>query len=196
MMLSRTLAFLTLVIACSRDDTRRAGDSLPDTSSRGFPADTMNRTEPDTSGLASGDTTALTGSQITVERAVVSGVLWGASEDDAGRLLGAPQTTNTVWDEALGDSATVLQYPGMTVRLVERRVVGVHCSAATCITGDAVRIGASRAELEQVYGKGQEEKAGPDGQLAYPFTTDNSCALRFELRRGKVSAIDMSCRMN
>jgi hypothetical protein len=139
---------------------------------------------------------ALTGGRITVERAVVNGILWGASGEEARRLLGQPQTTTTTWEEALGDSATVLQYPGMTVRLVERRVVGVHCTSQSCITGDAVRVGATRAEVVQVYGKGQEEGTGANARLAYPFTTDDSCALRFELAQGKVRAIDVSCHMN
>lgn len=196
MMPFRTLAITALLVAaCSRDSSRNATDSLPDSRS-GLVTDNMNRDRPDTSVQTSPDTTALTGSRITVERAVVNGILWGASEDDARKLLGAPARTNTVWEEALGDSSTVLEYPGMTVRLVEHRVVGVHCTGQTCITGDAVRVGATRAELEQVYGKGQEEKTGPNGQLAYPFTTDNSCALRFELGQGKVHAIDVSCQMN
>jgi hypothetical protein len=139
----------------------------------------------------------LTGSRITVERAVVGGIMWGSSGDEARRLLGAPQTVKTIWEEALGDSATVLVYPGLTVRLSEDRVVALHCtSTPTCITGDAVRIGATRAEVEQVYGTGQEERAGAATRLAYPFTTDDSCALRFELGQGKVNAIDVSCQLN
>jgi hypothetical protein len=131
-----------------------------------------------------------------VERAVVNGLLWGASEEDVRAALGSPQSASSVWEEALGDSATVMQYPGLSVRMVERRVVGLHCTGQTCITGDAVRVGATRAEVEQVYGKGQEEKPGPDGQVAYPFTTDDSCALRFEYRQSRVRAIDVSCHMN
>ena len=38
--------------------------------------------------------------------------------------------------------------------------------------------------------------AGANARLAYPFTTDDSCALRFELAQGKVRAIDVSCHMN
>lgn len=192
----RTLALATLLVAgCSRDSSRNATDSLPD--SRGALAvDSVNRTPSDTTARSPSDTITLTGSRITVERAVVNGILWGAPEDEARKLLGVPARTTTVWEEALGDSSTVLEYPGMTVRVVEHRVVGIHCSVQTCITGDAVRVGATRAELEQVYGSGQHEQVGPNGQLAYPFTTDDSCALRFELGQGKVRAIDVSCQMN
>lgn len=190
----RTLALATmLALACSRDRPDNTADTtsvmLPD----GPAADTSNRPQPaDTTGTDS----ALANSRITVERAVVSGILWGASEEDARRLLGAPQSHTTVWEEALGDSSTVLNYPGMTVRAVEHRVVGVRCTAQACITGDAVRIGATRAEVEQVYGKGQQEGTAASPVLAYPFTTDDSCALRFEIGQGKVRAIDMSCQMN
>ena len=197
MMPFRNLALaILLVAACSRDRSRSATDSLPPLDADGPPSDTMNRAAgPDTT-LPSSDSTALTGSRITVERAVVNGVLWGASEEEVRRLLGAPQGTTTTWEEALGDSATVLEYPGLTVRLVERRVVGIHCTGQNCITGDALRVGATRAELEQVYGKGQEEGSGASARLAYPFTTDDSCALRFEMGQGKVRAIDVSCHMN
>jgi hypothetical protein len=197
MMSFRTLALATLVVAaCSRDRSRNATDSLPplDTAGQATGA-TDSAARPDTT-MPSTDSSALTGSRITVERAVVNGVLWGAAGEEVRRLLGAPQRTTTTWEEALGDSATVLEYPGMTVRLVERRVVGVHCTSQSCITGDAVRVGATRAEVEQVYGKGQEGGSGASAQLAYPFTTDDSCALRFQLGQGKVSAIDVSCHMN
>jgi hypothetical protein len=50
--------------------------------------------------------------------------------------------------------------------------------------------------VEQVYGKGQEEGSGANAHLDYPFTTDDSCALRFELGQGRVRAIDVSCHMN
>ena len=192
----RTLALATLLVAaCSRDSSRNATDSLPD-SRIGLTSDSVTPRPSDTAAQSPSDTIRLTGSRITVERAVVNGILWGAPEEDARRLLGAPARTTAVWEEALGDSSTVMEYPGMTVRVVERRVVGIHCTAQTCITGDAVRVGASRAELEQVYGSGKEEQVGPNGQLAYPFTTDNSCALRFQMGQGKVSAIDVSCQMN
>lgn len=143
------------------------------------------------------DSTTVSGGRITVEQAVINGVLWGVSEDDARKLLGQPESVSgPVWEEALGDSSMTLNYPGFSIRLVEHRVVGLHCTAATCITADAVRVGASKSEVEQVYGKAREEAPGPDGQLAYPFTTDDSCALRFELGQGKVRAIDASCQMN
>ena len=190
-----TLALATIfTLACSRDRS----DNTPDTTSR-MPPD---RAVPDTIQVTPRqDTTpapdsALSGSRITVERAVVSGLLWGAPEEEARRLLGAPQSQSMVWEEALGDSSTVLNYPGMTVRAVEHRVVSVHCTGQTCITGDAVRVGATRAEVEQVYGKGKPEGSASNPTLAYPFTTDDSCALRFELGQGKVRAIDMSCQMN
>lgn len=196
MMPFRTLALATLLVAaCSRDGSRNAADSLPGQDNAGQVTDTMNRAPQTDTTMPSADS-ALSGSRITVERAVVNGILWGASEDDARRLLGAPQTSRTVWEEALGDSSSVLEYPGMSVRVVEHRVVGVHCPGQTCITGDAVRVGATRAEVEQVYGKSQEEGTGANAQLAYPFTTDDSCALRFELAQGKVRAIDVSCHMN
>ena len=196
MMPFRTLALATIfTLACSRDRS----DTAADTTSRMPPdraaPDTMNRAPRQDTATASTDS-ALSGSRITVERAVVSGLLWGAPEEEARRLLGAPQSQNTVWEEALGDSSTVLNYPGMTVRTVEHRVVGVHCTGQTCITGDAVRVGATRAEVEQVYGKGKPEGSASSPTLAYPFTTDDSCALRFELGQGKVRAIDMSCQMN
>jgi hypothetical protein len=191
MMPSRTLALAALLlVACSRDRARNAADSLPSMDSSRHAADTSTIRSPvDTPPKAD---SALANSRITVERAVVNGILWGAPEEEARRLLGTPQTVNTVWEEALGDSSTVLTYPGITVRAVEHRVVGLHCTGPSCITGDAVRIGATRAELEQVYGKGQPEGS----RLAYPFTTDDSCALRFELSSGKVRAIDVSCQMN
>lgn len=193
----RTLALAALcVAACGRDDSRNGADSLPPSRVAPSSDDTAARSPTDTGAPSPADST-LTGSRITVERAVVGGLLWGSSGDEARQRLGTPQTVKTVWEEALGDSATVLVYPGMTVRLTENRVVGLHCtSTPTCITGDAVRIGATRAEVEQVYGKGLEERTGSVTQLAYPFTTDNSCALRFELGQGKVTAIDVSCQMN
>jgi hypothetical protein len=195
MMPFRTLALATiLTLACSRDRSDNGADSLssnpPD---RGAP-DTVDRApRPDTT--VSTDS-ALSGSRITVERAVVNGILWGAPDEDARRLLGAPQSQTTAWEEALGDSSTVMNYPGITVRAVEHRVIGLHCTGQSCITGDAVRVGATRSELEQVYGKGQQEGSAANPTLAYPFTTDDSCALRFELAQGKVRAIDMSCQMN
>jgi hypothetical protein len=193
MMSSRTLALaLVLLAACSRDRSDNATDSLPPMNTDRPATDSMGTApRPDTTAQTS-DSTPLTGGRITVERAVVNGLLWGASEDEARRLLGAAQSTRATWEEALGDSSTVLEYPGMTVRIVEKRVVGLRCTAQNCITGDAVRVGATRAEVEQVYGKGQEEGT----LIAYPFTTDNSCALRFELGQGKVRAIDVSCQMN
>ena len=188
----RILALATLLIAaCSRDRDRNVADSLPsmDTSRQAIDT-TATRTPTDTPPVTD---TALANSRITVERAVVNGILWGAPAEEARRLLGTPQSTRTVWEEALGDSSTVLEYPGITVRIVERRVVGLHCTGQSCITGDAVRVGATQAEVVQVYGKGQRQDPG---QLAYPFTTDDSCALRFELAQGKVRAIDVSCHMN
>lgn len=195
MMRFRTLALATIfALACSRDRSDNRADTLATITPNRPPPDTMKSApQPDT---AAPTDTSLAHSRITVERAVVSGILWGAPEADARRLLGAPQSQNTVWEEALGDSSTVMNYPGMTVRVVEHRVVGVHCSSQTCITGDAVRVGATRAEVQQVYGKGQQEGSAANPMLAYPFTTDNSCALRFELGSGKVRAIDMSCQMN
>jgi hypothetical protein len=195
----RMLALVAVFAACSRDDrSRDVADSLPsDTSAAREPRPARMTADTDSITPAPSDSTALPGSQITVERAVINGVLWGASEDEARKTLGAPRSvTGPVWEEALGDSATVLEYPGFSVRIVERRVVGLHCTASTCITSDAVRVGATRAEVEQVYGKGKVEKGGSNGQLAFPFTTDESCALRFELRQGKVSAMDASCLMN
>jgi len=191
----RTLALATVfALACSRDRPSNTADTLSGTLPDRPMADTTNRA-PQPRDTTAPDS-ALGNSRITVERAVVSGILWGAPEEEARRLLGAPQSQNTVWEEALGDSSTVLTYPGMTVRAVEHRVVGVHCTGQTCITGDAVRVGATRAEVEQVYGKGQQEGSAASPTLAYPFTTDDSCALRFELGQGKVRAIDMSCQMN
>jgi hypothetical protein len=196
MMPFRTLALATLlIVACSRDSSRNAADSLPSMDSA-RPATSAIDTPPRADTTAPPADSALTGGRITVERAVVNGILWGASGEEVRGLLGQPQTTNTVWEEALSDSATVLQYPGMSVRLVERRVVGLHCTSQSCITGDAVRVGATRAEVEQVYGKGQEEGSGANAHLDYPFTTDDSCALRFELGQGRVRAIDVSCHMN
>ena len=196
MMPFRTLAFATLLLAaCSRDNDRRAADSLPSLDTVVRATDTMNRA-PRTDTTTPPTDTALTGGRITVERAVVNGILWGASGEEVRRLLGEPQSSTTTWEEALGDSSNVLQYPGMTVRMVERRAVGVRCTGQSCITGDAVRIGATRAEIEQVYGKGQETGSGGSATLAYPFTTDDSCALRFELGQGKARAIDVSCHMN
>ena len=195
MMPFRTLALATMfALACSRDRPVNSADNRSDTLPDRMMSDTMTRTQPPRDTTATD--TALSNSRITVERAVVSGILWGAPEDEARRLLGAPQSQTTVWEEALGDSSTVMNYPGMTVRSVEHRIVGVHCTGQACITGDAVRVGASRAEVEQVYGKGQQEGTAASPTLAYPFTTDDSCALRFELGRGKVRAIDMSCQMN
>ena len=192
----RILALATLLtLACSRDRSDTAADSLGSMQPNRPATDTMNRPPAPPDTTASTDS-MLTESRITVERAVVNGLLWGAPEADARRLLGAPQSQTTVWEEALGDSATVMNYPGMTVRVVEHRVVGVHCTGQTCITGDAVRVGAARSELEQVYGKGQQEGTAANPVLAYPFTTDDSCALRFELGQGKVRAIDVSCQMN
>jgi hypothetical protein len=192
----RILALATLLtLACSRDRSDTAADSLGTMQPNRPATDTMTRAPVPPDTTASSDS-MLTGSRITVERAVVNGLLWGAPEADARRLLGAPQSQTTVWEEALGDSATVMNYPGMTVNIVERRVVGVHCTAQSCITGDAVRVGATRSELEQVYGKGQQEGTAANPVLAYPFTTDDSCALRFELGQGKVRAIDVSCQMN
>ena len=195
MMRTRTLALATIfALACSRDRSDSTADTLVSMTPNPPAADTMRRApQPDT--IAPSDS-GLTHSRITVERAVVSGLLWGAPEEDARRLLGAPQYQNIVWEEALGDSSTVMNYPGMTIRVVEHRVVGVHCTGQTCITGDAVRVGATRAEVQQVYGNGQQEGTAANPTLAYPFTTDNSCALRFELGAGKVRAIDMSCQMN
>ena len=196
MMPFRTLALATLlIVACSRDDSRNAADSLPRMDTARHATGTID-TPPRADTTARVADSGLTGGRITVERAVVNGVLWGAPGEEVRRLLGQPQSTTTVWEEALGDSATVLQYPGMIVRLIERRVVGLHCTSQSCITGDAVRVGATRAEVEQVYGKGKEEGSGASAHLAYPFTTDDSCALRFELGQGKVSAIDVSCHMN
>jgi hypothetical protein len=194
MMSFRTLALATVfALACSRDRPDNRADTLSGTLPDRPVADTTRTPQPrDTTAPDS----ALTNSRITVERAVVSGILWGAPEEEARRLLGAPQSQTTVWEEALGDSSTVLNYPGMTVRAVEHRVVGVHCTSQACITGDAVRVGATRAEVEQVYGKGQQEGSAANPMLAYPFTTDDSCALRFELGQGKVRSIDMSCQMN
>ena len=192
----RILAVACLITACGRDRSQRATDSMPSDTLTPRPDTTASAIPRDSSAVVPADSTALTGSRITVERVVINGVLWGASNDAVRQILGPPRSTSTVWEEALGDSATVLQYPGLNVRLVERRVVSVHCTAQTCITGDAVRVGATRGEVEQVYGKAREEKAGPDGQLAYPFTTDDACALRFELRQGKVLAIDASCQVN
>ena len=192
MMPLRSLALATLLlVACSRDKARNAADSLPsmDTSRQAIDT-TPTRTPTDTPPVTD---SALANSRITVERAVVNGILWGAPAEEARRLLGTPQSTQTVWEEALGDSSTVLEYPGITVRIVERRVIGLHCTGQSCITGDAVRVGATRAEVVQVYGKGQRQDPG---QLAYPFTTDDSCALRFELAQDKVRAIDVSCQMN
>jgi hypothetical protein len=192
----RTLALATLfALACSRDRGDNAADSVVSRAPERPAADTASRTAPQPDTTAAPDS-ALTGSRITVERAVVSGILWGASDEEARRLLGAPQSQSVMWEEALGDSSTVMNYPGMTVRAVEHRVVGVHCTGQTCITGDAVRVGATRAEVEQVYGKGQQEGTSANPVLAYPFTTDDSCALRFEIGSGKVRAIDMSCQMN
>ncbi len=189
----RTFALALLAItACSRDNSRAGADSLPDARGLVPAGDTTARPAGDTLPLPA-DSSGLTGSRITVERAVVNGVLWGSSGDELNRLLGAPRSSRTTWDEALGDSAIVAEYPGLSVRLVEHRVVGLHCTAASCITGDAVRVGASTSEVEQVYGKGKAEGAGI---LAYPFTTDDSCALRFELRQGRVGAIDVSCHAN
>lgn len=197
MRIFRTLVFVPLLVgACGRDDTRRDADSLPASQTVRPPVDTATSNPPDTTTPPPGDS-MLTGSRITVERAVVAGILWGAPGEEVRRLLGQPQSEKSVWEEALGDSSKVLIYPDMSVRLSEDRVVGLHCTGSpSCITGDAVRIGATRAEVEQVYGKGQEERSGATTHLAYPFTTDDSCALRFELRQGKVGAIDVSCQMN
>ena len=196
MMPFRTLALATLfTLACSRDRSDTAADSLGSMQPTRPATDTMTRPPAPPDTTASTDS-MLTGSRITVERAVINGILWGAPEEDARRLLGSPQSQTTVWEEALGDSSTVMNYPGMTVRVVEHRVVAMHCTSQSCITGDAVRVGATRSELEQVYGKGQQEGTTANPVLAYPFTTDDSCALRFELGSGKVRAIDMSCQMN
>jgi len=186
---------MLLVAACSRDRSESAADSMPPMDHARGMSDTATRGAYRPDSAPGGDTLTLTGSRITVERAVVNGILWGVSEEDARGVLGAPQSVTTVWEEALGDSSTVLQYPGLTLRTVEQRVVAVHCTATSCITSDAVRVGATRAEVEQVYGKAQVEGSGA-AVLAYPFTTDDSCALRFELASGKVRAIDVSCQMN
>jgi hypothetical protein len=192
----RIVVLACIAAACSRDSTRDARDSLSADRLTSDSFDTgAGRRSRDTAAAA-GDTIPLAESQITVERVVINGILWGAAEEEVQRVLGAPQSTSAKWEEALGDTAVVLAYPGMTVRTVERRVVGVNCTGQSCITADAVRVGATRAEVEQVYGKGKEERAGPNGQLAYFFTTDNACALRFELSQGKVRTIDASCLMN
>ena len=111
MMPFRTLALATIfVLACSRDRSDNTADSVSSMSPDRPMADTMNRApRPDTT--VSTDS-ALSGSRITVERATVNGILWGAAEDYARRLLGAPQSQNTVWEEALGDSS----FPAVTGR--------------------------------------------------------------------------------
>ena len=174
---TRPFLLLLTLVACSRDRQTSLADSLP------VSRDSMPVSEPQPPRApADTDTTlpAPTASPVTVERAVINGVQWGASESDVQSLLGKPQTT----------AGSVWQYPGLRIELAEGRVAGIWCTAPTCITGDAVRVGATPTEVETAYGPGVREATS----IRYPFTADGSCALVFELRQGQVSAINVTCR--
>ena len=167
---------LFLIVSCSRDQRVASTDSVPaiqDSLTPGQPqpprapadTDTTSRSQP---------------TSVTVERAVINGVLWGASESDVETLLGKPQST----------TGSVLQYPGLRIDVADSRVVGIRCTAPTCITGDAVRVGATPAEVVTVYGPGRRDSSS----IRYPFTADGACALVFDLSGGRVSAINVACQ--
>jgi len=92
-------------------------------------------------------------------------------------------------------NTTSLHYKGLAVMIAEGKVVGLRCAGPDCTTGDGVHVGASASEVERVYGPARRV-AGPGGvnQLAYGFTTDGKCAIRFKLSGDVVNGIEVSCK--
>jgi hypothetical protein len=134
---------------------------------------------------------------ISRQRARLNGMAIGSTLSEVRQELGSPNGTQTTYEEALGQSMLSWIYQGYRVSFLGGKVVAIHCDRSTCITTDGVRVGATRAEIDQIYGLPGAPEILPDAsQVSYEFQDDNSCVMLFTLSAERLAAIDVSCALN
>lgn len=140
----------------------------------------------------------LRGAALEPTRAMLNGVGRGSTLEQVRTQLGSPDgTSGPVHEAATGVTSLTWIYPGMQVIFSDRRVVGMSCTVSRCATAEGVKMGSALSLVLRVYGAVLDADNLADGSsVAYPIVRDESCSLVFEFTQQKVSAINLSCRLN
>lgn len=193
---SRVLLLLVLIAGCSHREKPLGRETSA--TSQNQQTDRPGAPEHDSSGaIIPASAVHLAGAKLDPKRAMINGLGMGSLLEDVRLQLGSPNgTQGPTYEAATGDTTLIWLYSGLRVTFSDRRVVGISCTDQRCLTAGGIRIGSTPAEVARVYGA-FESSSLPDGStIFYPFSTDQSCSLAFEFKRGGVSEINLSCPLN
>ncbi|MEO8198974.1 MAG: hypothetical protein ABI679_00500 [Gemmatimonadota bacterium] len=183
---SRVVVLLALLIACT-------GEGKPGTQVKNDAAASTQASRDSIARLAAGPAVHLEGANLDLARARVNNLAAGNSIEDVRTQLGSADGTEGPHQEQGGATTLVWIFPGIRITFSNRRITGITCSGARCMTPDSVRIGDSASRVQDTYGAAGVARL-PDGStIAYPFGNGHSCSLMFSFMQERVSAIALSC---
>jgi len=98
----------------------------------------------------------------------INGVYIGSGEQEILKSLGSPTKTTLGFSEAITKSTKNFYFDGLSAYISENSILNLTCTK-NCITDKDIKIGSSRKEVFDAYGKNLEQK----NKAMYIFFTPN-----------------------
>lgn len=131
---------------------------------------------------------------VQVSQVTVNKIRLNCKEGEIYRILGKPdKVIRRKPNEVIEGKARDLYYSGLKIYLVGGEILHLECQGLTCITDKGIRMGDSRAKVEQAYGAAPFERNANGGKIYYAFKAGNTfldSALVFHFKDGKVTRIE------
>ena len=127
---------------------------------------------------------------VEINQVAVNKVRLNSSELQIHKLLGMPERViDRGESEAIGGKSKDIYYSGLKIHLINGKIFGLECQGVICLTDKGIRIGDTRAKVEQAYGMASQDDTD---RIGYTFRVNGrfiDSSFVFFFKNGKVIRI-------